>query len=34
MPKLLDWEQLQEDVRIVLERIDGGAKSSRGSGGS
>jgi len=32
MPKLLDWEQLQEDVRIGLESIDGRAKISRGSG--
>lgn len=32
MPKLLDWEQLQEDVRIGLESVDGRAKVSRGSG--
>ena len=32
MPKLLDWEQLQEDVRIVLEEVDGRAKISKGSG--
>ena len=32
MPRLLEWEQLQEDVRIVLEEIDGRSKISRGSG--
>ena len=32
MPKLLDWEQLQEDIRLKLESVDGKAKISRGSG--
>lgn len=32
MPKLLPWEQLQEDVKISLESIDGKAKISKGSG--
>lgn len=32
MAKLLDWEQLQEDVKQVLEKIDGNAKISKGSG--
>ncbi|HLD91405.1 MAG TPA: hypothetical protein VI911_10410 [Patescibacteria group bacterium] len=32
MPKLLDWELLQEDVRVVLEDVDGRAKISNGSG--
>ena len=32
MSRNLPWEQLQEDVRIVLEEIDGRSKISRGSG--
>jgi Holliday junction resolvase len=32
MPKLLDWEQLQEDIKIGLQLIDGNAKVSKGSG--
>ena len=32
MPKLLPWEQLQEDVRLILESVDARAKVSRGSG--
>lgn len=32
MSRNLPWEQLQEDVRIVLESVDGRSKISRGSG--
>ena len=32
MPRLFDWEQLQEDVRVVLESVDSRAKVTKGSG--
>lgn len=32
MPRFLPWEQLQEDVRRELEKVDGKASITKGSG--